>query len=402
MITIENYKNKSAPDIFINISHFLDHFIMLIFAKAAYDASKHFSITYDQIIFYGALGFILFGATAPLAAYLADKFSRAALMVIFHFGIGISAILTGLSNNLVQFAISIGLVGMFASIYHPVGIALLIQNNYRIGYRLGINGVFGNMGVAAAPLVTAFLLAYGNWSICFLVPGIACLLYGVIFYNSLVTVEKPYNFKKGNISAKFAPNWFQVFIALMIATCSGGFIFGSLTFFIPRYFEIYMNNFTTSVLLTGILASLVYAIASFAQIVVGSLIERFSPKLILLLIGFGQIIFILLSSVVTDLTLFIVMIFAMSFVFGQIPITDTILSRYVPDIHRSKVLSVKFLLNLSVGALVLPVSSLMLKNGFQMSSLFSVLSLISIFVVISAIFLPAQKWSDRLDSNRPR
>ena len=67
---------KTIKDIYLNISHFLDHFIMLIFAKSAYDAGRHFGMTYDEIIIYGVGGFILFGAVAPLSASLADRFSR--------------------------------------------------------------------------------------------------------------------------------------------------------------------------------------------------------------------------------------------------------------------------------------------------------------------------------------
>ena len=52
---------KSVSDIYINISHFLDHFMMLIFAKAAYVAGKYFELTYDEIIAYGAAGFFFLG-----------------------------------------------------------------------------------------------------------------------------------------------------------------------------------------------------------------------------------------------------------------------------------------------------------------------------------------------------
>ena len=133
-------RNKHVPDIYLNISHFVDHFIMLIFAKAAYDAGIEFGLGYEEIIIFGLLGFILFGAMAPIAAILADKYSRSTLMVIFHFGVGISAILCSLSNTPLQLAIGLGLVGAFSSIYHPVGIAMLLKNSKNLGFRLGING----------------------------------------------------------------------------------------------------------------------------------------------------------------------------------------------------------------------------------------------------------------------
>ena len=126
-----------------------------------------------------------------------------------------------------------------------------------------------------------------------------------------------------------------------------------------------MQNITTSVAVTGLLASVVYAVASFAQIGVGWLIDRISAKTVLLHIAVGQVIFVFLAASFSDLTLFLFMVIAMSFVFGQIPITDAVMARYVPDSWRSRILSIKFLLNLCIGATVLPLSSYMLQTGFK-------------------------------------
>jgi nitrate/nitrite transporter NarK len=128
----------------------------------------------------------------------------------------------------------------------------------------------------------------------------------------------------------FAPNWKRALAALALSTASGGFIFGAMTFVVPRYFEISMTNLSTSVAITGLLASVVYAVASFSQIAVGWLIDRYSAKNVLFVMAVGQVLFIYLAAQFNDLALFVAMLLAMSFVFGQIPITDAILSRYVP------------------------------------------------------------------------
>jgi len=388
---------KSIKDIYLNISHFLDHFMMLIFAKAAYDAGRHFGLSYDQIIVYGVAGFVLFGGMAPVAAQLADKFSRSLLMVIYHFGIGIAAILAGLTQSVWQLAFAIGLIGVFAAIYHPVGIAMLIKSNRKIGFRLGINGVFGNMGVAAAPLVTGLLLTLGDWRFCFILPGLFCLAYGVSFVAALRDDEAATSDRKKTSHGGFAPNWQLALGAMLLSTASGGFIFGAMTFVVPRYFEVAMTSLSTSVAVTGLLAALVYATASFSQIAVGWLIDRFAPKWVLLTIGLGQILFIFLAARFTDLALFFAMLLAMSFVFGQIPITDTILSRYVPDEWRAKALSVKFMVNLSIGATVLPICGGILQSGAPMKSLFAVMSGIAILVAVAGLLLPIQAEGQRRD-----
>ncbi|MDG2372832.1 MAG: MFS transporter [Paracoccaceae bacterium] len=383
-------KNKHVADIYLNISHFIDHFIMLIFAKAAYDAGREFGLGYEEIIVFGVLGFILFGAAAPIASILANKYSRSVLMVIFHFGIGISAIICSFASTPWELSIGLGLIGVFAAIFHPVGIAMLLKNSKKLGYRLGINGVFGNMGVAAAPLITGYLLLISDWKLSFILPGIACILYGVIFLLALKdepkTVQKEKTNERDDV---FAPQWRRALLALALTTTSGGFIFGAMTFIIPRYFELQLTGITSSVAITGLIASMVYAIAGFTQIGAGLLIDRFPAKPILFVIGVGQVIFIFLASTVSDLQLFFVTLVATSFVFGQIPIIDTIMSRYIPDKARGNVLSVKFALNLGAGASVLPISSLMLKNGYDLSSLFTVMSFMAMFVVLASLILPS-------------
>ena len=391
------FRAKGIADIYLNISHFLDHFIMLIFAKAAYDAGRYFSLSYDQMIVYGAAGFVLFGGVAPLAAQLAERYSRSLLMVIFHFGIGMAAILAGLAQTIWQLTAAIAVIGIFAAIYHPVGIPMLIKSNRRIGFRLGINGVFGNMGVAAAPLVTGLLLTVGDWRWCFILPGLFCLGYGMAFTRALKTEPAPSIEKRQAAAESFAPNWQRALAAMALTTVAGGFIFGAMTFVVPRYFEISMNNLSTSVAVTGLLASVVYAVASFSQMAVGWLIDRHSPNLVLLAMALGQVLFIYLASQFSDLALFFAMLLAMSFVFGQIPITDTILSRYVPDVWRGRVMSVKFMLNLTVGASVLPVCGVILQAGYAMTSLFAMMSAIAVLVALAALVLPQQDDAHRLD-----
>ena len=388
-MNLARLQHKTVSDLFINISHFLDHFIMLIFAKAAYDAGRYFGLSYEQIISYGTLGLVLFGACAPMAARLADKYSRSLMMVIYHFGIGISAVLTSFSRNPIELMFGLALIAIFASIYHPVGIALLLKREERVGLRLGINGVFGNMGVAFAPLIIGLILVYGTWQAGFLLSGFFCLAYGFIFARSL-KADAAGGPKSGTKTNKygFVDGWQRALFALALITSAGGFVFGGMTFLVPRYFELEMQNLTTSVALTGLLASVVYGIASFAQVAVGWLIDRVSAKQVLIYVAIGQVIFVFLSASFSDLALFFFMMIAMSFVFGQIPITDAVMSRYVPDSWRSRILSIKFLLNLCIGATVLPLSGYMLQSGYEMSDLFSVMSLIACFIFLAGFILP--------------
>ena len=99
IINLDSSKSYTIPDLYLNIGHFLDHFMMLIFAKAAFDAGREFGLSYEQIIVYGTVGVVLFGAAAPLAGWLADKFSRAILISIYPLGLSLGAFLAAMSES---------------------------------------------------------------------------------------------------------------------------------------------------------------------------------------------------------------------------------------------------------------------------------------------------------------
>ena len=388
---LSRFRNKKIPDVYLYVSHFLDHFIILVFAKAAYDAGQEIGLSYGETIQLATLGFILFGVASPIAARLADIFSRSIIMVVFHFGIGISSILISFSYTSFHLVLGLSSLGFFSAIFHPVGIAMLLETKERVGLRLGINGLFGNMGVASAPLITGVIIFYSNWKMAFFVSGILCIVYGIFFSMAL----KPATDQSGELltqikSEKFSPGWKQALVALGISTTFGGFIFTAVTFLVPRYLELYMKDLLLSVAMTGLLASLVYAISSFSQVIVGWLIDRMSPRIVLFIVSIGQIIFIYLASQFDGYNLVFLMTLAVCFVFGQIPIIDAVMVRYVPDSWRNRVLSMKFVLNLGVGATVLPTCSFMLDKGYKLSDLFSFLCLFSVIIVFASILLPSQ------------
>ena len=391
LFNIEASRNLTLPDMYINIGHFLDHFMMLIFAKAAFDAGRHFGLSYDEIIIYGTLGLFLFGAAAPLAGWLADKYSRSLIIIIYPFGVSLGAFLCFLSSSPIMLGFSIGVIGFFAAIFHPVGIAMLIRDSNKVGVRLGVNGVWGNMGVAAAPVLTGFIILNSNWQLSFLVPSLICLIFGIAQLRGFKEIDIKEEKTKQKISNGLVDGWKIVLLSLTMTTLAGGFIFGSLTFLIPRIFEVNLSGISVDIAITGLLAGIVYAIASLSQVGVGYLIDRYSPKIILGFVGIGQFLLIYLSSLYIDYALFFVMLMAMFFVFGQVPITDAILVRYVDDKWRARILSVKFLINLCAGASVLPLVSLFLGYGYTFSDLLTILSCLAIFVVISAYMLPKIK-----------
>ena len=380
---------------------------MLIFAKAAFSAGLSFGLArdgaYAEMIPYGIPALILFGACAPIAAHLADIWNRNGMISVFFIGIGIVSIATSFATSPLQLGLSLAVLGVFAAIYHPVGIAMVVEGGGNVGWRLGANGVWGNMGVAAAPLITGFVLAEYDWRLAFILPGVISILVGLSFIKYVRSGRMPVveSCPREKSMVGFTSGWKRALLALALVTAAGGFVFGSLIFLIPRMFEVSMLGVSIDVAVTGALAAVVYAVAAWSQLIVGRIIDKYRIKPVLLFIAAGQPLMIGFMSLQIDYGLLAASLLALAFVFGQIPITDAVLTRYVPDEWRAKVLSIKFMLNLVIGALALLVAREILTAGGGFDTLMMVLAFASVLVFLAALLLPDKDGKEAVLESAP-
>ena len=168
--------------LFLNVGHFLDHLVVLICTTvASLRLTSEWGLSYGALVPYATPSFIAFGLCAIPAGWLADRWSHEGMMVIFFIGIGASALLAGLANSPAQLALCLTLVGVFAAIYHPVGLAMVVQGRDKTGVALTINGVFGNMGVASALLLSGFLIDASAWRNAFVISGVVFMVIGGLY-----------------------------------------------------------------------------------------------------------------------------------------------------------------------------------------------------------------------------
>ena len=125
--------------------------------------------------------FVMFGIGSIPAGRLGDLWGRRGMMLVFFAGMGCSAFAVALTNTPLQIAVALTVLGAFSSIYHPVGIPMLVQNTRTPGLAIGINGLAGNLGIALAAVSTGLLVKYFGWRTAFMVPGALALLTGAVF-----------------------------------------------------------------------------------------------------------------------------------------------------------------------------------------------------------------------------
>src|SRR3972149_3526199 len=165
--------------VYLNLGHLVDHLLMLIFPPVVLAMSAEMGRPYAELLPLALGGFIAFGAGSIPAGWLADRWSRSGMMAVFFLGIGLASVLTGLAGSPMALAAGLTLVGVFAALYHPVGTALLVSNRPNVGRALGLNGVFGNVGVAFSALVAGALADWIHWRAAFVISGLAALAVGV-------------------------------------------------------------------------------------------------------------------------------------------------------------------------------------------------------------------------------
>ena len=203
---------------FINLGHFLDHLVMLVFPTVVVALGREWDRPYSELLPLALGGFIAFGAFALPAGWLADHWSRYKMMAVFFFGIGVSMLLTGMAQSPWQIGAGLTLIGVFAAIYHPVGIAMLVASPEKMGRALGWNGLWGNLGLAAAALVAGALMDLWGWRAAFFIPGVVCLLAGIAFL-ALVPDPGPVQKKSKTIGLHIdRATMARVFAILLIAT----------------------------------------------------------------------------------------------------------------------------------------------------------------------------------------
>ena len=382
---------------FLNIGHFLDHLFMLIFATvAALRLATEWGMSYAELIPYATPGFIAFGLASIPAGWIADKWSREGMLIVFFIGIGASSIATALAQSPTEIAVGLFAIGVFAAIYHPVGLAMVVHGRRKTGLPLAINGVFGNLGIAVAALLTGYLIDTGSWRNAFVLPGAVSIGLGLAYAVFVWTgrVRQVRTGARGAAQTAGAgaepvdrATFVRVLSIIVIAAAVGGLLFQSTTFALPKVFDERLGEIAPSATAVGGFAFLVFAVAALAQLVVGYLVDRHSLRTVFASVAGLQAVFFALMYQLTGVAALVVSVAFMLVVFGQIPIIDVLVSRITRSGWRSRVYSLRYIVTFSVMASTLPViAGIHASWGF--GALFAVMAAASLGTLAAVLTLP--------------
>lgn len=336
----------------LNVAHTFDHLFLLIFATAVVAIAQDFGFQrWEDLMPYGTGAFLMFGLGSLPAGRLGDLWGRRPMMLVFFFGMGASALLCALAQGPWQLAGALTLLGLFSAIYHPVGIPMLVQGAQRPGATIGLNGLAGNLGIAAAALLTGLLVQAFGWRAAFAVPGLVCIALGAVF-GWLVPheAEPPAQRSRKAAVALDRAQLARVLVVMTVASASGGLLFNLTTNGNAQLLQERLAGQVADPATIGALLAAVYALASLAQVVVGRLLDRVPLKRLQLVLVGCQAPLLLLASQAPGWWLYAALLGVMLLIFGAIPFTDAVIVRYVDDRMRSRVAGMRLTISLGISS----------------------------------------------------
>lgn len=380
-----------AAALMLNLAHLVDHLFLLIFATAVATIAQEFGFArWEDLMPYGAGAFVMFGLGSLPAGRLGDLWGRRQMMLVFFAGMGVSAILASFTRNAWELAAALTLLGSFSAIYHPVGIPMLVQGAAKPGAVIGINGLSGNLGIAAAALLTGLLVKAFGWRAAFFVPGVVCLLLGLVFARVVPRETEPPSKRAGKRTTSLTPAQLaRVFVVMTVASATGGMVFNMTTNGNGQLLAERLRGVVDDPATLGLLLAAVYAVSSVAQVVVGRLIDRVPLRRLQMSILLMQVPLLLLASQAQGWWLFAALVGMMVMIFGAISFTDAVIVRYVDDRMRSRVAGMRLTVSVGISSLaVWALGPVVKAAGF--GSLLLVLAGLSLTTAVIVSFLPEE------------
>src|SRR6266545_1675611 len=256
---------------------------------------------------------------------------------------------------------------------------------------LGVNGVFGNVGVAFSALIAGALADTAGWRAAFIVPGAIALAVGAAFAffarespgGTPTRRTGPYRISRADLA--------RVFAVLTVATACGGVIFNATTISMPKVFEERLSALTHSTFGVGMLVCGVYLLAAMAQLCVGWWLDRRSLKAVFVPVVALQVPLLLAAGTTENALMLLVAVAMMFFVFGQIPINDAMIARYTAEAWRARAYAVRYVVSFTASALAVPLVAWLYRSSGDFRLLYFALGALALATFAAALFFPAEE-----------
>jgi MFS family permease len=274
------------------------------------------------------------------------------MMTLFFLGTGGGMVLAGIADTPFAIAFWLAATGLFGSIYHPVGMAWLVRNAINRGTALGVNGMFGGFGPAAAALMSGALIDLFGWRAAFVLPGALIIVTGFVFWGLVLRGD----IVESRADRRAEPpvsrqDTIRVILVLALTMICNGMIYQATQAGLPKVFSLRVADFAASGAFgISVLVAIVYGAAGVLQIASGHLADRYPLKAVYQLAFLVQVPLLLLASHLGGPLLVVVALLMVTANAGSLPAENCLVARYAPSHRRGLFYGLKFVFAIGIAS----------------------------------------------------
>jgi len=383
--------------VFSCLGHAYVHLFTAFYFVVVLALEADWRLPYHELVELWTLGALLVGVGALPAGWIGDRWSASGMMVVYFLGMGGASLACALVDGPRALLLGLATIGLFASIYHPVGIAWLVRSASRRGKALGINGVFGSIGIAGAGLVAGSLIDTFGWRSAFLVPGLVSIATGAALLgcklSGLVTDDAAA--PRGERPVGRA-EMLRGFIVLLFTMLCMGVIFQAIQAALPKLFDLRLRDLAGDGLFgIGVAVALVYGVGGLMQVIGGHLADRYPLKPVYLGAFLLQVPVLSALAAFSGLPLVAASVLAVTLSVAALPAENMLLTRYTPERHRSLAFGIKFVLAFGTAPLAIELVAAIQERSGEFVWLFLLLAALALACLLAAAALPGQPRAQR-------
>jgi MFS family permease len=316
---------------------------------------------------------------------------------------GVGFLAAGLAESVERLTLCLGLIGVGCSAYHPSGLALLSKGIRVRGRALGINGLWGNLGIASAPLVAGISTYAMGWKDTLLAFGVLGVLLGIVCFAIPFSIGRE-DLQKGRSVAGWQA--VRLFLILCAAMVFSGLMYRGYTIILPTFFESKLAGLgafasklvgvaraapEADTLIATLIACGVYLIGMVGQLIGGRVADRRDLRWAYLTFFVCALPFLLsLRFVAGPLLIPLAGIFVL-FSLGMQPIENSLVAMLTPPQWRSVSYGVKFTLVFGAGSLAVHFVSIADGNYGLDAVILLLLFFLAMVITMIAVLLLASR-----------
>jgi MFS family permease len=354
---------------FTAVAHFAVHFFEQMFPTAAVAIALDSGLPIQTVLAWSFYGYLLFGLGALPAGFLTDHWRASRMLQLCLVGSGAASVLVGLSSPGSGITAALGALGLFSSIFHPAGMGLIAGGVRERGRALGLNGIFGNIGIASAPAVSALTIGFIGWRGGYVFFGVVLLLAGIASLGA--TIEEP---ARGEATEQRheSDGVSTVTLSVLLGVCMmlGGISYRGTSLATPAYFAE-----RVSAVHYGFATSLVYLVGTVSQYWGGQLADRHDLRWLYLRFHLASLPALLAMAMLSGTPLVFAAATFVFFSIGMQPIENSLVARLTPPAWRSTSYGIKFVLTFGVGSIATRIVEVV-KDRADLSAVFLTLAVV--------------------------